>query len=313
MAVYRLRPEDDMTADQVDPDHPQSPRVAEILVRKSVIESGDWDLLAEAVLEFKNDLHEYGGYDPSELPAELNQSYWVDVYDAQVKNGGHWQFVLNSEWANPVVDDIWNGLSAIGARGYLGIFTKVRELVESGTELSHDGIPDARLQACDREFFAIAKVEDLRELTAAWIATLPNLRVVDDDAWVTAFSPFARANPIWEERVRNIDSPEGDRAQVARLETSEETRAQREGALLCEKAGIVFARVASAGWANRDGLWRLEQEIAASDTELFSSAGPVLMGVLDTDHDLAVLYSSDKGAVLLDPLRGVVLARHRKS
>ena len=83
-----------------DAGHPQSPRIKEVLVRRSIFDSGDHGRLVKGIVDFWNDLQDYGAFTRYEIPLPLLQSYHIDYYDGQVKNGGHEQFVSNGKWAN---------------------------------------------------------------------------------------------------------------------------------------------------------------------------------------------------------------------
>jgi Domain of unknown function (DUF4375) len=115
-----------MTIDLFDPRHPQSPRLSEIIVRNRAFASDERYDLVSAVIQFRNILGDYGAFTRHEVPPELLQSYHVDYYDAQVKNGGHEQFISNSRHEQDFIfGDVATGLAEMGATKHLSIFRAV--------------------------------------------------------------------------------------------------------------------------------------------------------------------------------------------
>ena len=288
-----------------------SPKVSEILVRKSHFDSLDKRSLVDAVIDFKNNLHKYGAYTRFEIPSELNQSYYVDFYEAQVRNGGHAQFISNSRLDKGLIDDVAQGLAAMGATEYREIFEAVRQRVDADTVLREDALESAgfvakngtgqrsrELEKYNLEFYDLRKIDQLSDRNSAWLRSLKILRVVDDADWIEEFYKLTLLNPLRLERLRKAGQPELDFQRDMQPKTEDEKRAYREGAELCQKTDTFLVRVKSAGQALGFGLAILQNHLSPRDQRLFAHA-PILMGVLDTDKGELYFYSSSRAAALI--------------
>lgn len=311
--------------DVFDAGHPQSPRIKEILIRRSIFDSGDHGRLVKGVVDFWNDLQDYGAFTRYEVPLPLLQSYHVDYYDAQVKNGGHEQFVSNGKWADYLVDDVDLGLVAMGADEYSRIFKAVRALVDGDNELRASamirggfddlggaGPVDERMRAYDGKFFELSRSMDLRDLNGKRLRSLDIVRVVRDGEWIGEVNNLIATNPLREARLDSLGRERRDFAADRFPKTELEKQAYKYGADLCSSIGCELVSVVSAGWAEGFGLLFLEKALAGTDVEMFAGRR-ILMGVLDTDRDELYVYSSPKAAVLVDPSESKVLARQLKA
>lgn len=123
-----------------------------------------------------------------EIAPDALRSYYVDYYLAQVENGGFSQFVYNSHWSPLMNGFIREGLAAIEAAGHLALFNESAALVEQlgaeplqtfleselfGTNPTRDA-----LDINNDRFYALSETEDLVALNAAWLRSLPNLKVM---------------------------------------------------------------------------------------------------------------------------------------
>ena len=177
-----------------------------------------------------------------EISRTAMKSYYVDYYLAQVNNGGFAQFVFNTRWSAPVVDLVREGLKDIGATRHLALFDEGAASVSrlgdeklklylEGEELRSDPDGDA-LHTINDRFFALAKVENLIALNAAWLRRQPSLRPL----------PAERLQQEIERRAAAVP----DRA--ARVEAARQAlpRYFRLIKALCEKSGQTLER-ATAG------------------------------------------------------------------
>jgi hypothetical protein len=122
-----------------------------------------------------------------EIAPDALRTYYVDYYLAQVNNGGFSQFVYNSHWSPLMVGFIREGLAAMKAVGHLALFNESAALVD---HLGADGLQafleselfgtnptrDA-LNVNNDRFYELSETEDLIALNAAWLRSLPGLKV----------------------------------------------------------------------------------------------------------------------------------------
>lgn len=115
---------------------------------------------------------------------EAELSYYLDYYLAQVTKGGFSLFVYNSGWNDELIALIQEGLAKIQANQHLPFFNKQVELINN-----YDEVELARFLAGDyygknptREAFNNDEFntlqENLTELNANWLKSLPNLQVL---------------------------------------------------------------------------------------------------------------------------------------
>lgn len=183
-----------------------------IVVRRSVVESGDAAALVQAVVDYVNAMVLEGQYRHDELAPQAMWSYRTDYYIAQVTNGGHGQFVGNSRWAQPIIDHVRNGLAAMSAAPCDSIFDDLCKLVASDSQRAK-AIADGRgfgdispaIKALDDRFFAAKCYEAITPANAAWLRTLPNLEIVDDAGFAERMRELFRANPLLALRTQQAE------------------------------------------------------------------------------------------------------------
>ena len=147
-----------------------------------------------------------------EIAPDALRSYYVDYYLAQVENGGFSQFVYNSHWSPLMNGFIREGLAAMEAAGHLALFNESAALVEQlgaerlqtfleselfGTNPTRDA-----LNINNDRFYALSETEDLVALNAAWLRSLPNLKVMTVDDIKAEVARRGAALPDREARVR---------------------------------------------------------------------------------------------------------------
>ncbi len=176
--------------------------VADVLVSQSVYESDDPAVIVAQNVDFVNRLLNQGAYLPDEVPLNARRSYHTDYYLAQVSNGGHGQFVGNSRWAPIIIEDIGEGLAAIGAAPFDAIFRDLCRLIASDGARAEAiaksggfGEPDPAIAELDRRYFAQDAYRVITPANARWLHSLPELRVVGDVDYPAAVQAVCEANP----------------------------------------------------------------------------------------------------------------------
>jgi len=147
-----------------------------------------------------------------EIAPDALRSYYVDYYLAQVNNGGFSQFVYNSRWSPLITAFIREGLLAMKAIGHLALFNESAALVDRlgadglQTFLASDYFDDNperdSLDDTNDRFGELSETEDLAALNAAWLRSLPDLKVKSTDEIKAEVARRAAALPDRGERVR---------------------------------------------------------------------------------------------------------------
>jgi hypothetical protein len=147
-----------------------------------------------------------------EIAPDALRSYYVDYYLAQVENGGFSQFVYNSHWSPVMNGFIREGLAAMRAMRHLALFNESAALVEKlgaerlptflegelfGTNPTRDA-----LNINNDRFYALTETEDLIALNAAWLRSLPGLKVMTAAEITAEIARRGAALPDREERMR---------------------------------------------------------------------------------------------------------------
>jgi hypothetical protein len=182
-------------------------RVSHILVTSEAFQATHPYELVSANIAFVNELLHNGPFSRDELPVEAMWSYHVDFYQGQVYNGGHEQFIGNSGWQTPILEDIDAGLNAVGAFEELALFREVREYVDADAEerqkmmarrgFDHPvhGKPSDWLSKRDRELFSLGKLHgELYVLNSRWLKSLSNVRCCPRSIWKSEMTNIISAN-----------------------------------------------------------------------------------------------------------------------
>jgi hypothetical protein len=179
-----------------------------IVSDQSVASADPYDIVYSNI-EFVNAL--FGEHlKADEIAPDALRSYYVDYYLAQVNNGGFSQFVHNSHWSPLMNGFIREGLAAMKAVEHLVLFNESAALVD---RLGADGLQaflesdlfgtnptrDA-LDVNNDRFYALT--EDLIALNAAWLRSMPGLKVKTPDEIKAEVSRRGVALPDREERIR---------------------------------------------------------------------------------------------------------------
>ena len=209
------------------------PLLETVIVPRSAVERaatpGKEYVLVSAVVDFVNTMMSQGLYSRFEMPAKSVQAFHSDYYLAQVNNGGHHQFIHNcGSLLKYAVPDIRGGLTGMGADAHRAIFEEMAALLAK--------FPDGRsllaapenksLNAFDSRFYTLEKTAPMSKLSALWISSWPELRVLDDADARKAIQETALLNPAREARLLSRS--------VGRLETQMTDR-------LCVAIGLACA------------------------------------------------------------------------
>ncbi len=156
--------------------------------------------LTQSVVDFANIMTIQGYYEQNEIPEEVGQAFHCDYYLAQVSNGGHRQFFHNNKGGKACIDDVIAGLTAMGAIAHLDIFAQAVRVIQSldSVEVHYDAVPSkqkSELDTLNKEFFAVNREASLHEALARWIASWPNLKLVEDAEIQSAYTELAHKNP----------------------------------------------------------------------------------------------------------------------
>lgn len=200
-----------------------------IVPRSAVEQSKDSESaykLVTAVVKYVNALTGQGLYNRLEIPAHAIQAYHADYYLAQVNNGGHSQFIHNSGGnLQHCLEDVPAALCAMSAEAHQAIFAQLTAWVKQFPDpaalraaLSSDkAVP---LQGLDRSFYEAEKTSPMSVLSARWILSWSDLKVVADGEYPEAIRHIALMNPLREQRllwraVQKLEHAMTDRLQVA--------------------------------------------------------------------------------------------------
>ncbi len=169
--------------------------------------------LAAAVVDFVNGIQQAGVFATHELPSKAMQAYYADFYEAQVKNGGHSQFIFNSgELLSTAIVHALAALTAMGATAQHQILTEMAAWVVANPDVAsvQDGFGTRAtlLDELDTRFYAADEQAPVAQLAARWIGAWPELRIVEDDRYAAALEELAASNPARSPRLiwRNVEN-----------------------------------------------------------------------------------------------------------
>ncbi|MDX8513648.1 DMP19 family protein [Mesorhizobium captivum] len=177
-----------------------------IMVPRSKIEKADEEpfQLVVAIMQFAVTMISKGLYRYPEINPKAMQVFHADWYSSEVKNGGHSQFIHNAgSEIDTTTANARAGLSACGAKGQLVTLEKMSAWVaehphEAAKQTGFEGGRDDFLDTLDDAFYEADEVAPMEDLLARWIASWPDLQIVDDDDYDDAINQVVMANP-WRE------------------------------------------------------------------------------------------------------------------
>lgn len=174
-----------------------------------------------------------------ELCPQALISYYTDYYLAQLENGGCSQFVYNSRWDKVMIDLVKTGLSVMRAEKHLALFLKLEALVEEmkggqlerffSSEYFGDNEERDNFGPLDDELDTIYEEEDLVSLNAAWLKSLPNLKVLSIKEMEKAVDAYGKLVPDREARIAKSLENEPEYAKTIRY--------------LCSQTGMELDRI----------------------------------------------------------------------
>jgi hypothetical protein len=202
---------------------------------------------------FVNQLFTY--FRPQDISRDALRSFYVYNYLGEMNNGGFSQFVYNSGWSQEEVKLVREGLAAMKAGQHLKLFNQSAAIIDRmGPERlkaflasEYFGTNEERdlLNAHDDRFQEISKSENLLALNAAWLRSLPTLRVMTLPEMQKEVERRAAALPDREERERKA--------------LANEPRYMKLMRALSLKAGQVFSHLTEGNPANPqhkgNGVW----------------------------------------------------------
>ncbi|KUM23914.1 hypothetical protein AU467_32450 [Mesorhizobium loti] len=180
-----------------------------IIVPRSKVEGpgGSPFHLVFAVMQFAVTMISKGLYRYPEINPKAMQVFHADSYSSEVKNGGHSQFIHNAgQEIDTMIANARAGLSACGAKGQLATLEKMSAWIakhpnEAAKQTGFEGGRDDFLDTLDDAFYETDEVEPMEDLLAHWIASWPDLQIVDDDDYDEAVNQLVLANPQREGRL----------------------------------------------------------------------------------------------------------------
>ncbi|WP_217576866.1 DUF4375 domain-containing protein [Mesorhizobium sp. GbtcB19] len=183
--------------------------VPSIMVPRSKIEQADGKSfhLVFAVMQFVVTMVSKGLYRYQEINPKAMQVFHADQYSSEVKNGGHSQFIHNAgSEIDAMIANARAGLSACGAKGQLATLEKMSAWVakhpdEAAKQTGFEGGRDDFLDTLDDAFYSADEAVPMEDLLARWIASWPDLQIVDDDDYDEAINQLVLANPQREGRL----------------------------------------------------------------------------------------------------------------
>jgi len=186
--------------------HLSKPRLlVPVIVPRSTVEE-PFELVF-AVEKFIHAMVSKGLYHHSEISPKAMQVSHADLYSAEVKNGGHSQFIHNAgQEFDTMVANARAGLTAAGAKGQLATLEDMSVWVaehpeEAEGQTGFEGGRDDFLDTLDDAFYDADEAAPMIDLLARWVASWPDLQIVDDDNWDEAILQLAMANPRRESRL----------------------------------------------------------------------------------------------------------------
>lgn len=190
-----------------------SPHVSSVIVPFSAVERAAKENyaadLVTAVMDFVNAMLDQGLYKDHEIPASARQFFHTYLYGMEVANGGHSQFIRNYRGGlDKITSDARLALAGMRAANHLAVLEQmvawVREYPKEAEEQT--GFDGGRADFLDKLDDLFHEEEDTVPLLAravGWIASWPELEIVDDAECQEAILDVVMANHRREPRLRH--------------------------------------------------------------------------------------------------------------
>jgi hypothetical protein len=228
--------------------------IDEILVPQSAIDAKDPAVLVRAASSFTEAMQNFALFLPGEFAQEALWSFHVEYYRAQVSDGGHAQYVLNSNWAPISVRCCAFGLKSMVADPHLDLLTQLIKLKRPDARAAKklavaSGFRDvaAAIRDLDRRFAELEKSEPLTARHRTWLKSQRKLKIVDAAEMREQLNSIAAANPLRAER-----QAETERARLAHEAADPAFQAVRS---LCDMAGLQFGGLGQESMASVRSAW----------------------------------------------------------
>lgn len=185
-----------------------------------------------------------------ELHPDAVTAHFLYVFHSQVANGGFAQFVYNTGWAEPLVENLRAAFVTIGARVHAETFARCEAYIENDmtdeefdefqdSELFGDNATRDTLNDLGKPFFDGG--EDLVELAGTWLRGRPDLTPVAIDDIEHAIEAIFDALPDRAEREAELaDAPRPEFEEIALA--------------LAEAAGEEFERMTAGSPSEGGGI-----------------------------------------------------------
>jgi len=182
-----------------------------IYIAHSQYENLDKCQRIQAIIDYVNQLVN-GLYEYEEINSQAIESYFVDYYLAQVKNGGHRQFFSNSGFNPSINQMVLNGLSNMGAYLHEENFSNGLNILNSIPEDSREEVLytlyeesiDPSFQSVLSSFDAIDTQfylnESLSDLNHDYISRFEDLEIVPDNVFSEKIKILLDDVPNYENR-----------------------------------------------------------------------------------------------------------------
>ena len=214
--------------------------VPHVVVAAESLASDDPDAVVGSNIQVVNRLRAEALLELEELSHDALMSYYVDLYAAQVANGGFSQFVWNTCWDELLVGLVRDGLAAMGARRHAGAFEAGAAIVvrlgpdrlAAFLEGEYFGSPNPEREALNGVNDAIrdaTREENLTALNDAWLRGRPDLVATDEAGLRRLVDQVSAAVPDHAERLARAEREEPDYLKVVKA--------------LCASAGHRFDQV----------------------------------------------------------------------
>jgi hypothetical protein len=176
-----------------------------ILVKASILASADDFDLVSAVYGFVVEMEMIGKYLPSELPSHAIQLSNAYVYDCEIKNGGHSQYIHNinvgvsPKEAREKCLSAYDGLVAMGAAEHSDVLRQMIAWTDANPnevdeQTGFEGGRAEELEALDTEFYKLIRDDAIIQRAAAWIKGWSDVNTIEDAEFDSAYHALLVAN-----------------------------------------------------------------------------------------------------------------------
>lgn len=225
----------------------------EIFVAKSAADSENPLALIVATAAFCKQMRAGALLLPGEFAPEALWSFQAEYYRAQVAEGGHAQYVVNSGWTPIAVQCCAHGLRRMLADPHYDIFTRVVKYAEADPLelkklLKADRFRNlsAAYAELDRRFHELEAREALMARHRTWLKSLRKLRIVPDGDLPGHAQRLASLNPLRMQRLSET---------AAQQRARDDDPALLAVRRLCEAAGLRFTGAGNGVRSSVRALW----------------------------------------------------------